>query len=57
MKLLCSGLLPCTEVGRCYLSSDVVETVTSETKTWFKFRDETEQGRTQMAGVGVNPPP
>jgi len=26
-------------------SSDVVETVTSETETWFKFRDETETVR------------
>jgi len=26
----------------CEISSDVVEIVTSETETWFKFRDETE---------------
>jgi len=28
--------------GWIYDSSDVVETVNSETETWFKFRDETE---------------
>jgi len=40
--LVCINLSFASRDFVCARSSDVVETVTSETETWLKFRDETE---------------
>jgi len=38
----CKSFVPLVAFSALPTASDVVETVTSETETWLKFRDETE---------------
>jgi len=40
--MICFKLLTISSLFSNILTRDVVETVTSETETWLKFRDETE---------------